>query len=57
MTSARSSSDGGEADANKSVLAVVIQRVYEATSQKLFPITLELVQNPKKELQKWMEVL
>jgi len=57
MTSARSSSDGGEADANKSVLAVVIQRVYEATSQKLFPITLELVQNPKKELQKWMELL
>merc|ERR1712232_1306252 len=31
-------------------LAVVIRRVHDATSQKLFPITLDAVKDPKSEL-------
>lgn len=38
-------------------LAAVVRRVHEATSQHLFPITLDLAKNPKAELQKWLELL
>eukprot|EP00547_Thalassionema_nitzschioides_P006608 CAMPEP_0194210222 /NCGR_PEP_ID=MMETSP0156-20130528/8101_1 /TAXON_ID=33649 /ORGANISM="Thalassionema nitzschioides, Strain L26-B" /LENGTH=622 /DNA_ID=CAMNT_0038937541 /DNA_START=220 /DNA_END=2088 /DNA_ORIENTATION=+ len=38
-------------------LALMIRRVHEATSQKSFPITLEVAKNPKAELQKWLDLL
>ena len=35
----------------------VIRRVHEATSQKMFPLGLDLAKNPKEELRKWLELV
>ena len=39
------------------MLPAVIRRIHDATSQRLFPITIEVAKNPRAELKKWLDLV
>eukprot|EP00548_Thalassiothrix_antarctica_P002935 CAMPEP_0194142474 /NCGR_PEP_ID=MMETSP0152-20130528/11716_1 /TAXON_ID=1049557 /ORGANISM="Thalassiothrix antarctica, Strain L6-D1" /LENGTH=617 /DNA_ID=CAMNT_0038841425 /DNA_START=220 /DNA_END=2073 /DNA_ORIENTATION=+ len=39
------------------LFATVIKQIYESTSQKLFPISLDAAKDPKAEFRKWLDLL